>query len=71
MSFDAGKSGNFEPTLMYNKEKDLIGIAEHKQLAAGKPKETRSSSTKATVSRHDVPRQQVPKARASSRKPAK
>ena len=37
MSYDAGKTGNFDVVLMHNKNKDLIGIAEYKQMgAAGK-----------------------------------
>ena len=61
MSFDAGGSGNFDVVLMHNKEKDFIGIGEHKQIGGGKPKVT--SSKAAVVSRHDVPKAsaQVPK----------
>ena len=53
MSFDAGKTGNFDVVLMHNKDKDLIGLAEYEQIGSGKPKVTES---KPSVSRHDVPK---------------
>ena len=53
MSFDAGKTGNFDMVLMHNKDKDLIGIGEYEQIGVGKPKVTES---KPSVSRHDVPK---------------
>jgi len=73
MSFDAGKTGNFDVVLMHNKEKEFIGIGEHKQIGAAAPKKetkTTSSSPKPVVSRHDVPKA-APKASAQIKKPVK
>ena len=71
MSFDAGKTGNFDVVLMHNKEKEFIGIGEHQQLgSAAPPKATTTTGTKPTVSRHDVPKAAAPKASAQVPKKA-
>ena len=73
MSFDAGKTGNFDVVLMHNKEKEFIGIGEHQQLGAAAPKKDTKTTTgaKPVVSRHDVPKA-APKASAQvPKKPVK
>ena len=67
MSFDAGKTGNFDVVLMHNKEKEFIGLGEHEQIGSAAPpkeKATTTTSAKPVVSRHDVPKAAAPKAAA-------